>query len=386
MNRYQIILYGVNRRFNLNKLIALKINIYGIRVEKEAIYIIINQDDYPKLKNIKHKIVNYYGPLKVKKFVKSNYILLIGIIIAILIPFLLSKIIFEVEIHHSNQKLIKVIREDLKENGISKYHLQVSFKEKEKIKKRILEKERKRIDYLEIKRKGTKYIIELEERKEKKNKSKKEPRHIIATDDALITSIDAKEGEITRKKYDYVKKGDIVISGIIHNKEKEVAKVKSEGQVKGEVWYQVQVSLPKYYLESKSLNKKHRILSFKIFNRYLDIRKYKHSKIKKKKVLWQDFLLPINLEYIIEEKTKTIKKTYNRNRALNEALDIATKKVLDKLSKEDKILIKQALKINEKDSKIEVDIFFKVEKDITGYLSIENVELKEGEEDAKPNS
>ena len=92
------------------------------------------------------------------------------------------------------------------------------------------------------------------------------------------------------------------------------------------------------------------------------------------------------MEYITEDKTKIIKRAYNKNRAINYAIDIATKKLLDKLNKEDKILTKQALKINEKDSKIEVDIFFKVEKDITGYLSIENVQLKEGEEDAKPNS
>ncbi|MBQ3468624.1 MAG: sporulation protein YqfD [Bacilli bacterium] len=386
MNRYQIMLYGINRNYNLNKIIALRINLYAIKIEKKAIYIIISKEDYPKLKNIKHKIVNYYGPLKIKRMIQNNYILVIGIIIAVLIPLLLSKLIFKIDINHPNQNLRKIIRNDLKENGISKYQFQVSFKKKEKIKEKILAKERKRIDYLEIKRKGTKYIVELEERKEQNKKKDDRPRHIIATDDALITSIDAKEGEIIKKKYDYVKKGDILISGIIHNKEKEVAKVKSNGKVKGEVWYQVQVILPKYYLKQKKLNKIHHILSFNFFNKYLNLKKYKTAFIIKKRTIWQDSLLPITLEYITEDKTKIIKRAYNKNRAINYAIDIATKKLLDKLNKEDKILTKQALKINEKDSKIEVDIFFKVEKDITGYLSIENVQLKEGEEDAKPNS
>ena len=35
----------------------------------------------------------------------------------------------------------------------------------------------------------------------------------------MITSIFASSGEVVKKKYDYVKKGDILISGFIYNKE-----------------------------------------------------------------------------------------------------------------------------------------------------------------------
>ena len=113
MNRYQIMLYGINRNYNLNKIIALRINLYAIKIEKKAIYIIISKEDYPKLKNIKHKIVNYYGPLKIKRMIQNNYILVIGIIIAVLIPLLLSKLIFKIDINHPNQNLRKIIRNDL---------------------------------------------------------------------------------------------------------------------------------------------------------------------------------------------------------------------------------------------------------------------------------
>ena len=33
MNRYQIMLYGINRNYNLNKIIALRINLYAIKIE-----------------------------------------------------------------------------------------------------------------------------------------------------------------------------------------------------------------------------------------------------------------------------------------------------------------------------------------------------------------
>ena len=67
----------------------------------------------------------------------------------------------------------------------------------------------------------------------------------------MITSISSSSGEVVKKKYDYVKKGDVLISGFIYNKDKIMAKRCSIGKVLGEVWYKVNVFLPEVYYEEK---------------------------------------------------------------------------------------------------------------------------------------
>ena len=40
----------------------------------------------------------------------------------------------------------------------------------------------------------------------------------------MILEIHAEEGEVKKKKLDYVKRGDVIISGLIYNKEDIVSK------------------------------------------------------------------------------------------------------------------------------------------------------------------
>ena len=239
---------------------------------------------------------------------------------------------------------------------------------------------------MEIMNSGTKYIVNIEERKDKKESTNKTPRHIVASDDALIVDIDASQGEIVKKVNDYVKRGDIIVSGIIHNKEKETSKVHSRGKVIGELWYKVTVVLPNTYVDEIVLNRKHKIISLKAFNKYLNIRKYKTSIIIKERVLYKNKILPLSINYVEEEKVKRIRKKYTDQKVKETAFKIATNKLKEQVGKDIIILEKQTLKKLEKDSKIEVDIFLKIQKDITEFIDIENVSLKAGDGDAKSNN
>ena len=344
------------------------------------------EKDYERIRHLKCRVVAFYGPKGIKKYIKTNYVILLAILFSIIVVFFLSNIILSVEINHSNKKLKNMILDDLKDYGITKYHFKVSYQRKEKIKKKILFKRRKRISYMEIMNSGTKYIVNIEERKDKKESTNKTPRHIVASDDALIVDIDASQGEIVKKVNDYVKRGDIIVSGIIHNKEKETSKVHSRGKVIGELWYKVTVVLPNTYVDEIVLNRKHKIISLKAFNKYLNIRKYKTSIIIKERVLYKNKILPLSINYVEEEKVKRIRKKYTDQKVKETAFKIATNKLKEQVGKDIIILEKQTLKKLEKDSKIEVDIFLKIQKDITEFIDIENVSLKAGDGDAKSNN
>ena len=305
INKYKLLITGRNV---LDKLIKDNIYLYDIDNYKDKVIVIVDEVGYKKIKKkYKYKILNRYGKNKLNYLFNKYFIFICAFILGIIINIFLSNIIFSIDIIHSNKKIRNIIKEDLNKYGIRRFYLKKSYKNKEKIIEKILKKENNNIEWLEIEEVGTKYIVRVEQRK-KKIKDKKCPlQNIIAKKSAMILDIDAYSGEVVKKRLDYVSKGDIIISGLIHNKEKIVKKKCALGKVYGEVWYNVEVELPI---------------------------KYKLNTINKKAI-----------------------------------------KIADDKMKGKNILSKKVLKKYQKNSKIIVDIFYKVKEDITDTESINNIDI-----------
>ena len=272
-NQIKLKVTGKNPNTYLKELIRENINLYNIKINNHFLEIIINQKDYEKVIKIKTsykiEIIDYYGYSKIKHFFKQycSFILIIGLCIIYINE--LSNRIFFIEVEHSNPNIIKIVKRDLKKYGIEKYKRKVSFQQKQKIKEKILEKEKDYLEWIEIEEIGTKYIVKVEQRKKNKTENKCLPRNIIAKKNAMIVEIKASSGEIVKKKLDYVEKGEVLISGFIHNKENIVEKKCSIGEVYGEVWYNVKVSLPKEKKVTKIEKEKTINLYFKIEKRVI---------------------------------------------------------------------------------------------------------------------
>lgn len=383
MNKYRIKIIGKNPRFFLKKLILNKIELYDIREKDNNIYLTVTEKDYKKILKIKTsykiKIVNNYGILKIKyliekyKYILGSLLFMIGVIIV------LSNMVFQIEVIHQKEEIRELVLNDLNEFGLKKYHFKISYKKKEQIKDEILNKEREKIEWLEIKNIGTKYIVNVEERKINHNKEDNSPRDIVAKKDAMILELNVEQGEIVKKKYDYVRKGEVIISGTIMNKEKEVAKVKSSATIMGEVWYKVEVELPKVYHEEIRTNKTFKSLTFKIINNHIPRTKNNKSYDIEDKVIFKNKLFPIGLYLETKHELKIINKKYNLGNCEEEAIKIATSKLEKKIPLNSSILSKKVLKKTLKNSTILVEIFFKVKEDITDYKEISS-ELKEGDD------
>ena len=90
-----------------------------------------------------------------------------------------------------------------------------------------------------------KYIIRCEERKIKKINKESGYRNIVAKKDAYITKIISTKGVNLVRSGEYVKKGDVLISGEIKLYEEVKGDTLATGYVYGNVWYNVEVSIPK---------------------------------------------------------------------------------------------------------------------------------------------
>ena len=381
MNKIKISIKGKNPTSFLNTIIGKNINIYKIIEKSHEIEIIIEEKDLNLIKEIKTtykiKVIEYYGLSRIRVYLKKYKLFIIFIISGILINIFLSNIIFNIEIIHSNTKLIKIIEKDLSTFGIKKYHFVVSNKKKELIKEKILEKEKDRVEWLEIERIGTKYQIKLEERKKNNKEDNCQSRNIVSKKKAIILDINSSRGEIKEKKNDYVEKNQVLISGLIYNKDKVVSKRCAKGKIYGETWYKVTVSIPQYYEKIKKEKEITRNIKILLGKRnYYFPKKTKNSLIKEYNIIGSKFI-PLNLLIEKRRKVSFLKKEYTYKEIDNKALSIAEKEIKKRLKEKEEILDKKVLKKKKKNSKIIVEVFFKLKEEISEYVDISNINIEE---------
>lgn len=384
MNQYDIKITGKDLKRFLKNLHKLKIQFYNITFDKKSMIVRVNEDDYKKIMGIKTiyeiEVVRLYGPIRILKFLQKYCIFFLFLLVGLAIIIILSHMIFDITVVHNKKEIRDLLYEELKERGISKYHFYLSFDKQEKIVAEIITKYRNTIEWMEIERIGVSYIVKVEERKEKNTDTSFEPRDLIAKKDGYVTNIEASSGTVLIMPNTYVKKGDILVSGSIKNKDTLMAKVKANGKVFAEVWYQTTVVLPYHYQEETKTGNKKKTLTIQFLNSHwnlFDFNPYKEKEVKTLKQI-KNNILPISIK--LNEEIEMIKKEYlyTKDMVVVEASRIAREKLLHKLGQEDKILYEKCLKITEEDSKIVVVIFFKVKEDITSYQAIPEEGIVEG--------
>ena len=379
-NKLKLRITGKTKKHLLNEMIKNRINIYNLEEEDNKYELIIDKKDYDNLLNIKTtnkiKIIDRIGLNKYINILKNNYVFLLFIILGILLNILLSNLVLDIEVIHSNKEIKKIINEDLKEFGIKKYKFKKSYEEKEKIKDEILDKEKDKIEWLEIEEKGTKYIIKVEERKIKTSDNCL-PRHIISNKKAIITKITSESGEIVKKINDYVIPGDILISGIIYNKETAVDKKCAIGKVYGETWYKVKVLLDTKYVEYKETSNYKKGLRIIFFNYEYDFfNKFSNYKINEYNII-ESKIIPLKISFASYQEVEEQKKKNTISNVDKKALTIAEDRIKKVLSNDEVVLSKKVLKKSIKNSKIEVEIFISTEENITAYQDITNINIDE---------
>lgn len=362
---------GKNPNYFLNELIKRNINIYNLSKSNDSLIIIVSYSDYLKILEIKTtykiKVLRKYGVLRIKELIKRYFYYILFFIMGIIINIILSNMIFDIEVIHPSKEIVNLVKNDLKELGIEKYRFKKNIKS---IKEKILLKEKEKIEWLEIETIGTKYIIRVEERKINSKEEVCNPRNIVSKKEAIILEIKSSSGEIIKKINDYVSPNEVIISGIIHNKEDIVSYRCAEGIVYGETWYKVKLSIPKEYIIEELTNNKSIGLNIKLFNNNLDINN-KYKSFKRKNIInLHSNIIPISMNLTKYLETKIIKKIYTINNIDEIALNISEKEIKKKLRKDEEILSKNVLKKNINNSKIEIEVFLKVKEDITSYQDI----------------
>lgn len=374
---YKLKIVGKSPKRYLNTLIKLHINLLNIEYINNDVYIKVSDKDYEKIKKIKtsykFEIVKRYGIEKIKYMISYHLIFIICMLFSLLILNILCNITFSIEVVHNNKELRNLLIEELNNNGIKKYHPVVSYNKKEEIINKIIEKHKDKIEWLEITRVGVKYIVNVEERIIDDSKEDTTIQNIVAKKEGIILKIDATSGEVVKKINDYVKMGDIIISGNIMKKDEIKSQVRASGLVYAETWYKTKVIVPLKYKDESYTGKRKYVLKFSfndkdfaLFNNY---KYYEDEDL----VSLKNKLLPfkISISKRIEKKVK--KYDFDYESAVDHALIISSNKIEDKLDLDEYIISKKVLKKTRKDSKIEVEVFFRVYENITSASKLKEM-------------
>ena len=381
MNKVRIVVNENSNKF-LNYLIYNKIYYDSLNKYNEYFVLDVSYDDYLYIRRrYKCHIVKYYGKKNIVNIYENNKYVLLSLIISFMLLFLLCNTIFDIKINSDDKDIVSIINDSLKDNGIDVYKRKVSFNTLNSIKNKILEDNKDTLEWIEIREKGCIYYIDVTPRvKSNNNVDNASPSDIVAEKDGVIKHIVVHRGSKVIDNGDYVKKGDVLISGNIIKNENVIDKVHSEGVIYAETWKTVNISIPFKridYVYKKTIN--HYYLD--IFGHEFTISgKYdSDNTINKKSIV-------LDKPYLFFKLYKEEKKIYDYNEvilnaeeAYNEALNRSANIINKKLSNDEYIILKKVLKKEVKRSKINLEVFFKVYEKIGVTSEIQDMGEENGE-------
>lgn len=368
----------------IDRLIKDKVYIYDLKIINiKNVIIKISYDDYLILKDKKSiydiDLLDVYGKLKIKKYFKEHYVFIIFLIIGYVVLMFLSNFIFDVEVIHANFEIRELVYRELRKNGIEKYIFRKSYQELENIEKNILDNNKTKIEWIEINRSGTKYIVRVEERKIDKGKEKFEYQDIVSSKSGIITKVLAESGEIIKNTNDYIKGGEVVISGNITLPDGSSVLSRASGKVYAEVWYLVDVSYPYIYREEILTGRAKEVFLIKFLNKRIslfDFSKFNTFK-KSDRILFGDIFKFFSFIKEKQYEMIVIDEFYTKEEVVVKAVERAVTRVNDTLREDEQIIKYRILSTYYDESKVNLKIFFSVNEEVSEVRKIDNNEVED---------
>jgi similar to stage IV sporulation protein len=225
----------------INLAVQKKMNLWHItRNEKEKAALTLGLEDFFLLKpllretNCRIHIISKQGlPFLLTK-IRKRHAFLVGFAVFVMMLYLLSSMIWTVEVKGTEQIADYEVKELAAQLGIKQGTFTFFLDDPHQLQAQLLEK-LPEASWVGFKLQGTKAEIRVVEKVFPEEQQAQTPRNIVSTKSAMILNVFATKGKPLVKQYDFVKKGDILVSGLIGKEEVPVA-VAATGKVEGEVW------------------------------------------------------------------------------------------------------------------------------------------------------
>ena len=258
---------SINSEKTLNILRRRNIKVWDVEKRDKGIKFKISYEDYIAHLDLISEIMK---PVSKKGFMlKLNKIKFrrgfsIGIVILIISLYLLTSMIWDVEVVGTNQTNKNKILAILQENQV-KVPVPISQIEAKKL-ETLIYNNLDNFKFVEVFVEGSKLIIFVKEKQPEKAIIKSnEPSSIISLKNAIISKVIAKSGQPVVKEGDVVYEGQTLIMGIVKNKNSdEFVMVPSDGSVYAKTYYNFEMKEEKIRSVNVATNKSKSVYYLKI--------------------------------------------------------------------------------------------------------------------------
>lgn len=308
-------------------------------------------------------------PFFIKK-INSRKGFVFGLMISLLIIFFFSNMIWSIQINGASAELEHNVKQTLNQIGVKKGAFILSLPGEQEIQQAVTE-EIDNLTWIGVKRLGTRYSFEVVEKTFPKEQEALNPRHLIAKKKAVIHKVFAEQGQAMVKEKEYVRKGDILISGLVGEGDNQKV-VPAKGKVLGEVWYLSKASVP---LKSTIVTNTGNIQTKYFFN----ISKFtvpiwgfkkesfseKETLVDEKPIYFLKWQLPISFmkKKILEVETK--ERVLSEKQAKDIAIQMTEKDIIREVPLDAEIKGKKILQEKVDNGKVNVTIHYQVIEEIT---------------------
>lgn len=298
-----------------------------------------------------------------------------GFLAFFLAVYALSSMVWQIRVEGNDSIPTYEIMQAASNQGIKLYQWKFRLKPMDEL-SRDLHKELPGVSWVGVEKQGTRIVIKVVEAAQPEKRELLGPRHLVASKSAMITQVQSTKGKPVVEPNRYVRKGDVLVSGIIGDEANRQI-VPAEGKVRGIVWYESSLEI--------LLTRQHKVYTGETFKRQylvlggraLQLTGYgkeefaSSDKEESRRMLgWRNYVLPVGwlTEKVME--TRLEESQVEADTASKAGLERAKADILANAGKDAVFVSFNILQEKTDNGKVYMNVLFQVEETISEELAI----------------
>ncbi|WP_058307412.1 sporulation protein YqfD [Gracilibacillus massiliensis] len=306
---------------------------------------------------------------------KSQKPLLIGCMIAFAIIFILSNIVWRIDVTGLDEEIENKVLAQMEAYGLEKGSFQWNIDSPATLQRKLLE-DIPELLWVGVKKNGSAFHLEGVEKTSVEKPEETEVGHLVAAKEGVIVDLFVSKGQPLVQPNDVVYKDDILVSAYLEQQEEgdETPKTKplaAEGEVIAKVWYKSEISIPltnHYHVLNGQAETKHYLHFSNILLPFWNFSNpdYTNYQIEteEKNFYFLKWKLPISYLKQTIYKSDVIEEKMTKKEAKTQALEQAKRELLRQLPLDAEIIEEKVLHEREESGKVKLTLYYTVLENI----------------------
>ncbi|MBT2574378.1 sporulation protein YqfD [Bacillus sp. ISL-51] len=361
----------------LNECTRNNIALYAVKKKQDYVLLMIQLQDVHAFRRVirNHECKASFTKRKGLPFLllksKLNMGFTAGFAVFFIILFLLSNMVWKIDIKGAKPETEHQMMKHLEEIGVEKGRLQFLMMTPEKIQKS-LTNGIENITWVGVELNGTSLHMKVVEKNEPTKEKYISPRHIVAKKKAIITRMFVQKGQPMAFVNDHVEKGQLLVSGLIGSEDQQ-QKVASKAEIYGETWYKSHVTVPletSFTVYTGKVRTKHKLAfgswTVPFWGLTFKEEPLKNPKTEQEKHPFQFLGLKLPISYVKEQtrESETSVRTYTKEQAVKAGIKMGKQDVEKQLGDSDEVKSEKVLHQSVENGKVKLIILYQVIEDI----------------------